>query len=269
MDRLSSPLLALFASLNSRPAPSVARPGWQRHFDARATRGTFVLFEPARDRYLVLDEARARRRFLPGATFEIAAALIGLETGAIADEQQVFAWDGKPKPRAAWERDQSLHAAMRAGTAWVFQDVTRRTGKDDMGEWLERLEYGNASLSGGLDHFWLQGGLRINAYEQVRLLHRLAEGRLPATQRAQRLVRQCLVVEAARGYTLFAKAAHAAPVRDALAWWVGWIEKKGKPAAYFAMNCAATRAMGAEGPVALGRAILREAGALPSECPRA
>jgi beta-lactamase class D len=74
-----------------------------------------------------------------------------------------------------------------------------------MREWLERLDYGNRDVSGGIDHFWLQGGLRISALEQVRFLHRLAEGRLAATQRAQRLVRAALRIEKIADYTLYAK----------------------------------------------------------------
>ena len=78
MDRLASPLLTLFARLGASAAGTVARPDWQRYFDAKHVRGTFVLFDPALDRYSIFDEARARQRFLPAATFKIPNALIGL-----------------------------------------------------------------------------------------------------------------------------------------------------------------------------------------------
>ena len=77
----------------------------------------------------------------------------------------------------------------------MFQEVARRTGKVRMKEWLERLDYGNRDIAGGIDHFWLQGGLRVSAIEQVDFLRKLAEGALPTTQRAQRMVRNALVVE--------------------------------------------------------------------------
>jgi len=221
------------------------------------------MLEPARDRHLVFDEGRARQRFLPGPTFEPVAAVIGLETGAIADEHALLAWDRKPRPRAAWERDQSLATAMAEGTTWFFQQACRRVGKAAMAEWLERFEYGNAALAGGIDHFWLQGGLRIGAFEQVRFLHRLAEGRLPATQRAQRLVHQAMVAEKTREYTLFARGGSIRDARRPIAWWTGWVERKGRLGACFALNCELTPAMQGSGHAALGRAILREAGALP------
>ncbi len=263
MDRLPNPLLALFANLGAAGVETVARPEWQRHFEARGVKGTFVLFEPGRDRYLVLDEARARRRFLPASTFKIANALIGLEVGSIGDEHEVFRWDGKPKMIPAWERDQTLATGMRHSVVWMFQEIARRTGKSRMREWLDRLGYGNGDIGGGIDLFWLQGSLRIGAYEQVRFLHRLAEGRLPMTQRSQRLVRQALVLEKTRDYTLYGKAGTVPSGREAVTWWVGWVERKGRPQAFFALNFAPGAHSAFADRFAIGRAILAEAAALP------
>ncbi|HET9470254.1 MAG TPA: penicillin-binding transpeptidase domain-containing protein, partial [Usitatibacter sp.] len=238
---------------------TVAMPGWRRHLEAKGVEGTFVLFEPMEDRYRVLDTARAGRRFLPASTFEIANALVGLEVGSIADGDEVFRWDGKPKPCAAWERDQTLATGMRDGVAWMFQEVARRTGRARMREWLDRLEYGNRDLTGGIDLFWLQGGLRVSALEQVAFLHRLAEGRLPMTQRAQRLAREALVVEKTRERTLYAKTGAVPGGREAVMWWVGWIERKGRPRACFAMNLAPGPRTSIVRCLEAGRAILAEA----------
>jgi beta-lactamase class D len=264
MDRLSSPLSLLFASLTAGAADIAARPDWQRHFDAKDVRGTFVLFEPAKDRYLVFDEGRARTRYLPASTFKIPNALIGLEVGSITDEHEVFCWDRKPKPIPAWERDHDLDSGMRASAIWMFQEIARRTGKARMREWIDRLEYGNRDISGGIDLFWLQGGLRISAMEQVDFLYRLAEGRLPATQRAQRLVRDALRVEKTPAYTLYAKTGTIESGKQAITWWIGWVEKKGRPVAYFALNLdPAARTVFAD-RFAIAKAILQEAGALPA-----
>jgi beta-lactamase class D len=267
MERFVSPLLALFTSLSASPADTVARPGWQRHFDAKNMRGTFVLFEPAKDRYLVCNEARARQRLLPASTFKIPNALIGLEVGAIGDEREVFHWDGKPKPILAWERDHTLDTGMRESTIWMFQEIARRTGKERMREWLERLDYGNQDIGGGIDLFWLQGRLRVSAMEQVAFLRRLAEGELPMSQRSQRLVRHALIVEKTPAYTLYAKTGTANPAKNAVSWWVGWVEKKGRPVAFFAMNFTPTKKTRYEDRFAITRAILDETGALPGGSP--
>ena len=269
MDRLATPLLLLFASLGAGAAQTVVRPDWQRHFDTRGVQGTFVLYEPANDRYLVLDEPRARRGYLPASTFKVPNALIGLEVGSIADENEVFKWDGKPKGRAEWERDQTLATGMRDSTVWMFQEVARRTGKQRMKDWLARLDYGNRDIAGGIDHFWLQGNLRISALQQVDFLHKLAEGRLPATQRSQRLVREAMLREKTKDYALYGKTGTTSGRPGAIHWWVGWVEKKGKPVGYFAMNLTAAEGTRFEDRMAIARAILEEAGVLPSGSPPA
>ena len=251
----------LFAA-GAASAETSVEPGWQRFFEAKGVRGTFVLFEPLQGRYTVADPARAKQRFLPASTFKIPNALIGLEVGSISDENEVFHWDGKPKLRPQWERDQTLASGMQHSVVWMFQDIARRTGRATMREWLERLGYGNHDLAGGIDQFWLQGGLRISAREQVELLYKLAEGRLPMTQRAQRLVRNALVVEKTRDHTLYAKTGTSGG-KEPVAWWVGWIEKKGRPIGVFAMNYAPTPASRFEDRFAIGRSILAASGKLP------
>ncbi len=264
MDRFVSPLVALLASFSSAAADLVARPDWQKHFDEFGVQGTFVLLEPANDRYLVLNESRAKQGFIPASTFKIPNALIGLEIGSIADENEVFHWDGKPKIRPEWEQDQTLATGMKYSVVWMFQEIARRTGKERMKEWLTRLDYGNKDMRGGIDQFWLQGQLRITAFQQVDFLRRLSEGELPMTQRSQRLVREALVVEKTPVYTLYAKSGSTGMLRNPVNWWVGWVERKGKPRAYFAMNFMPTTKTRYEDRIAITRAILDEAGALPS-----
>jgi beta-lactamase class D len=263
MDRIPNPLAALFATLGA-DAELVEQPAWHSHFDAKGVPGTFVLWEPLARRYRVADRSRARRRYLPHATFDPALALVGLEVGAVNDELEVFRWDGKPKPARSWERDHDLASGMCYGPAWMFQEIARRIGRARLRDWLERLDYGNGEVSGGTDLFWLQGGLRISAMEQVRFLHRLAEGRHCATQRAQRLVRGALCVERTSAYTLFAKAGTSSQaIRDPVWWWTGWIERRGRPEAYFAMNFTPNGASRSTDRFEIGRAILQEAGTLP------
>ncbi len=267
MERYISPLLVLFTGFSASSSDLTTRPRWQEHFDAKSVRGTFVLFEPERDRYLVFNEARARQRFTPASTFKIANAAIGLEEGSISDEKEIFPWDGKPKLRAAWERDHTLDTGMRESVVWMFQEVARRTGKERMKEWLARLDYGNKDISGGIDLFWLQGGLRVSAMEQVDFLRKLAQGELPMSQRSQRLVRNALVVEKMRAYTLYAKTGTSGAAKDPVGWWVGWVEKKGRPVAHFAMNFTPAKNTRFEDRFSIARAILGEAGALPGKLP--
>jgi beta-lactamase class D len=79
------------------------------------------------------------------------------------------------------------------------------------------------------------------------------------SQRAQRLVRSALVVEKARGHTLYAKTGTSGG-KEAVQWWVGWIERQGKPVAYFATNLTPQAATRFGDRFTIARAILREVG---------
>jgi beta-lactamase class D len=262
VKRFVPPLFTLFVAASAQAAEWIEVPSWRRHFEARDLEGTFVLFEPYENRWRVLDLPRARRGFLPASTFEIASALIGLETGALADENEVFRWDGSPRPCAAWERDHALDSGMRESVVWMFQEVARRIGKARLREGLALFDYGNRDIAGGIDLFWLQGALRISAVQQVEFLRKLEEGRLPVGARSRRLVRESLVVERTPAFTLRAKTGTARRSEGAVGWWVGWVEKGGHPVAYFAMNDSPPVSAAREDRFLVSRAILREAGVL-------
>jgi beta-lactamase class D len=263
MDRLSASLAALFSSFSATAAPTVERADWDEAFAAQGVKGTFVLYRPTLERFDVLDAERARTRYLPASTFKIANALIALDCGSLHDQHEAFHWDGKPKMRRAWERDHTLDSGMRESVVWMFQEIARRTGKARMKEGLHRLGYGNEDIGGGIDLFWLQGNLRISAMEQVEFLRRLRDGRLPASARAARLVRNALAIERTAQYTLYAKTGTTGGARDAIAWWVGWVERDGVPVAYFAMNYPPGPRTPYAARFAIGRCILRSEGVLP------
>lgn len=263
MKRLAPSLVMMLAAFHAVADETVARPEWKKAFDARHVQGTFVLYEPAAHRYSVLDEKRARHGYLPASTFKIPNALIGLEVGSIRDENEVFRWDGRPKPRKAWERDHTLASGMAESVVWMFQEVAKRTGKARMREWIERLDYGNEDIAGGIELFWLQGALRISAFQQVDFLRRLEEGRLPVGARSRRLVRDAMLFEKAGDYSIYAKTGSTGPVKEPAQWWVGWVERQGRPVAYFAMNLTPAKDTKFEDRFAIAREILRAAGALP------
>lgn len=263
MKRCAPTLALMLAALDAPAADVVPVPAWGCHFAAHGVEGTFVLHDAKANRVHVHDGERARQRFLPASTFKIASALIGLETGAVRDEHEVFRWDGKAKRFDAWERDHTLPSAMRESVVWVFQEIARRVGRPAMGEWLDRLEYGNRDMTGGVDLFWLQGGLRISALEQVEFLRRLAGGTLPVGVRSRRIVREALVAERCGDAVIRAKTGTAMAAKDGIAWWVGWVERGGEPVACFALNYRTFDATPRQARFEIGHAILEEAGVIP------
>ncbi len=263
MKRFAPTLALMLASFHAQPAAVEPTTRWAEHFRAHGVEGTFVLHEPGANRTRVHDEARPRQGFLPASTFKVPLALIGLETGAVADEHEVFPWDGKPRWRESWERDHTLPSAMKESVVWVYQAIARRVGRPAMRDWLERFDYGNGDLAGGTDLFWLQGGMRVSAFQQVEFLRGLQEGSLPVTARSRRIVREALVAERCGDAVIRAKSGTALGAKDGIAWWVGWVERGGEPVATFALNYRITDSTPHATRFAIAHAILEQEGVIP------
>jgi beta-lactamase class D len=238
-----------------------------RHFRALGAEGAFVLHDRATGQRLVHDPEGAQRRYLPASTFKILNSLIALETGALADEHEVIAWDGVDRGDW-WNGDQAMTRAFQRSTVWFYQEVARRVGEERMREWVERVGYGNRNIGGGIDRFWLEGDLRISAEEQVDLLQRLYEEQLPFSARTLEIVRGVMLMEEGDGYVLRGKtgwARQGGP--DGVVhtgWLVGWVERAGNAYLF------ATRIASSERDFPMRRAqqeitrgALRELGVLP------
>lgn len=202
------------------------RPDWAARFREAGVEGTLVVRELRSGRWLASDTLRARRRMLPASTFKIPNSLVALETGVLADEEQELPWDGVTRDIPEWNRTHTLRSALRVSCVPVYQDFARRIGAERMAAFLDTLDYGNADISGGIDLFWLEGGLAISAVEQVEFLSQLARLELPFSERSQRIVREALVVEAAPDWVLRAKTGWAARSEPMHGWWVGWVERE-------------------------------------------
>jgi beta-lactamase class D len=218
------------------------------------------------------DPARAAERLLPASTFKVPHTLIALETGVVSDADFVIPFDESRKRDGFWSddwsRDQTLRSAFQRSVYWYYQETARRIGPKRMAEYLKRFGYGNESLAGGVDAFWLEGGLRISADEQVLYLQRMNEGRLGVSGRSLEVLRSIMVLERGPGYTLRGKTgtADVTPTRE-LAWLVGFVERADETW-YFALNLEGEEVWERWGPGAARRqlvsSLLRKLGALPA-----
>jgi len=162
--------------------------------------GAFVLYDLGGNRITRYNPARCATRFLPASTFKIMNSLIGLETGVIPDEDYVIKWDGTRYDISAWNQDHTLKTAIRNSAVWYYQELARRVGKERMQHYVDVAGYGNQDISGQIDTFWLEGGLRISAEEQVGFLKRLYESDLPFSRRSMDIVKDILVLEKTGSY---------------------------------------------------------------------
>jgi beta-lactamase class D len=237
------------------------RPDLVSVFQEQGAVGTFALYAAAADRTTVVDRQRAEARFAPASTFKIANSLIALETGVVHDENEIIPYGGKPQPIKAWEKDMGLREAIKVSNVPVYQEIARRVGMARYEQWLAGLDYGNRQLGTVVDRFWLDGPLAISAVEQARFAARLGQGTLPASERAQAIVRDILQLETVDGAVLFGKTGWLTSHSPKIGWWVGWIERNGEVVA-FALNIDMATVDDAPKRIAIGKALLVKLGVL-------
>ncbi|MDJ0656554.1 MAG: penicillin-binding transpeptidase domain-containing protein [Xanthomonadales bacterium] len=213
------------------------------HFfpDIAPTDACFVLLDMGNRSITRHNALRARTQFLPGSTFKIPNALIALETGVAPDADFELPWDPALRPATgfwarSWSREHTLRSALQHSVYWYYQEIARRIGAGAMQRYLDQFAYGNRSMAGGLDRFWLHGGLRISADEQVQFLRRLYFEELGVSPDSTDILKDILVLENAGDYRISGKTGtvNVGPDRE-LAWLVGYLEY-GERRYFFALN---------------------------------
>ena len=104
--------------------------------------------------------------------------------------------------------------------------------------WLDKANYGNADISGGIDKFWLSGGLRISTEQQIDFLKRLHDNTLPFSQKPMDIVKNIMIAKDTLGYVVRAKTGWGKQDNKDIGWYVGYVEKENK--VYYFANCIQT-----------------------------
>lgn len=234
MKQLAILLLVLFFAPDVHAQETVKeRSDWNRFFKKANVNGTIVVVDGRIDSAVtwVYNQKRALKRFIPASTYKIPHALMALEEGVVKDEFQIFKWDGLKRSYALWNQDQDLRSSMRYSVVWVYQQFAKEIGEQNAQTYLERINYGNKMASGGNGAYWLEGDLKISAYEQIAFLKKLYKNELPFKIAHQRLVKDIMINEAKRNWILRAKTGWSGEI----GWWVGWVEWPQGPV-FFALN---------------------------------
>ncbi|MGH6862081.1 MAG: penicillin-binding transpeptidase domain-containing protein, partial [Phyllobacterium sp.] len=176
----------------SAPAPEI-RPGLDVFFERAETAGAFVALRDGR--LVANDEKRIGEGLLPASTFKVPHSIIALETGVVSDpDKDIFKWDGIPRGFPDWNKDHTLRSAIAASAVPVYQQIARRIGPERMQRYMDLIDYGNHSIGGGMDRFWLTGDLRVSPRQQVDFLDRLQRRALAVSERSQELALDILPV---------------------------------------------------------------------------
>ncbi|MBE9917908.1 class D beta-lactamase [Paenibacillus donghaensis] len=199
-------------------------------FFMQESNGTFILRDVKTQQTYVFNEERAKTRQPPQSTFKIANALIGLQTGAVENENAVKRWDGRKWSRSSWNHDHTLESAMRDSVLWYYQAMARDIGKKQMQEWLGKIDYGNKDISGGIDRFWNNSTLRITPMEEVDFLGKLVDETLPFDKDVMQTVKRIILLEESGDTKLYGKTGGS--IKPPFGWFVGFVVKKDRTYIY-------------------------------------
>lgn len=193
--------------------------------------GGFVLYDQNKDEYYIYNEEKSKKRMSPCSTFKIINSLIGLETDVLKDENTIYKWDGEKHSIGEWNKDHTLATAVSNSVVWYFKKVASEVGNERMQSYLNKINYGNKDISGGITQFWLQSSLKISPMEQVGMLRNLYNYRLPSSERNINIVKKIIKLSDQDGIILSGKTGSG----GVNGWFVGYVERQGN-VFYFATN---------------------------------
>lgn len=186
--------------------------------------GAFLLYGLNEDILTVYNLEMCNKPYSPASTFKILNTLIGLETGVVSNENFVIEWDGIERHILEWNQNLSLKSAFQYSSVPYYQELARRVGEKKMKRYVEESGYGNRDISGGIDKFWLTGGLRITPLEQIAFLKKLYLNQLPFSQQTMDIAKNVMIYRQPPGYVMRAKTGAS---QDGWGWFVGWVETGG------------------------------------------
>lgn len=210
------------------------RDDFKKYYDQFYVEGSFMLYDSQADEYIFYNKDQLEQTFSPASTFKICNSLIGLETGVIKDANFVIPWDSVVR-NPVWDKDHDLKTAFANSTVWYYQELARRVGGQKMKYWLDKANYGNADTSGGIDQFWLTGGLRISPKQQIDFLKRLHDNQLPFSQRSLDIVKDIMTTKDTLDYVIRAKTGWGGHGKKDVGWFVGYLETNDN--VYYFSNC--------------------------------
>lgn len=235
-------------------------------FAAYGHAGTFLLQRDGRPAQVVHGAALADVPLRPASTFKVMLGLIALETGALKNADEIVRWDGtRYAEHPEWQRDMALREAMQTSSEAFFRTVAARIGRERLATWVAKVGYGNGRIGNDAKGAWHDGVLTVTARQQLAFVDRLRRGDLPFSAKTIAAVKAAMRDDAVGGMTLYTKTGtHQDDDGSGNVWWIGWIEGP-RGSASFALGATPKTPDDRAKRIALGKALLADAGLLPAK----
>lgn len=192
----------------------------------------FILVDGKSNEKVLEIGSRIDERVTPCSTFKIALSLMGFDSGILVDEGMPI-WlfqEGCDDFLESWKNPQTPRSWLKNSCVWYSRILASKLGLENFQAYLGALSYGNQDVSGGLTGAWLSSSLKISPREQVLFIEKIINETLPISTDAVRMTKSLLFIdELPNGWKLFGKTGagsiNEADGKNALGWFVGWIEK--------------------------------------------
>ncbi len=193
--------------------------------------GTLIITSLKSDELYVYNQKRADIRFSAASTFKIPHTLIALNEKLIESKNDVIKWDGVKRGFDLWNKDQTLQSAISVSCVWCYKKFTQEISKEIYIDYLSKFNYGNKIIGEDKTSFWLNGDLKISAYEQIDFLKKLYNETLPILNKYINIVKEIVTTDKNSQYELKAKSGW----NGTIGWYIGYVKSNHK-IYFFALN---------------------------------
>lgn len=187
--------------------------------------GTFVLYDLGNDVWNIHNMDYATLRIAPNSTYKIYDALFGLEESIITPDASLMVWDNEIYPFEAWNADQTLQSAMSNSVNWYFQALDQQIGVSALNSYIQRIGYGNETISEDPASYWMESSLKVSSIEQVELLIKFHDNSFDFTPENINAVKDAIRLSSSETGTFYGKTGTGRiDGQDINGWFIGYIE---------------------------------------------
>ncbi|MBW4360915.1 class D beta-lactamase [Flavobacterium taihuense] len=229
-------LLVSISSHGQLKKNEVLKPEFATILESLKVKGAVLIYDVKNNTYYSNDFTWAKTGIIPASTFKIPNSIIALETGVIQNDSVIFKWNGEQRNNKKWEQDLTFKKAFQVSCVPCYQEVARKIGVNRMKTYLKKLDYPGMFFDTiTIDNFWLQGESKISQMQQIDFLERLYFSKLPISKRTENTMRNIMIIENTKSYTLSGKTGWGMRADLDNGWFVGYIETNNL-AYFFALN---------------------------------
>jgi beta-lactamase class D len=170
---------------------------------------------------------------------------MGYDSGILKDEQSpVFEYKPEYDPHCLvmldhWKKPYAPQEWMTHSCVWYSQCVTRALGMERFQSYVDKFDYGNRDLSGGILRAWLTTSLAISPREQIGFYRRMLSGQLGVSTHAVEMTKRLLASGPCAGGKLFGKTGSGyIDIAKGMqrGWYAGWLEQGGRKYLFAALR---------------------------------